>query len=327
MRRRHLLASVAAWPALAWGDAFAQVGPAPVVGWISMASRDTDRHLLAAFSEALAALGWREGQQVVIEARWAEGRIERLPRLAEELSGRHAAVVVAWPTQVVAAMSKAAPRMPIVQVSAADPVTTGFAQSHARPGGMVTGLSNAVTDVTEKLLELMIAAAPDRARIGFLGDSTNFARQRLMEAARRSVTAQPAMEARFAEAGRPEEIEPAIARLAGEMVDSLIVMPSPLLTFERRRIVALAHARAWPVVSGRREWAEEGAILSYGIDVLAQFRRAASYVDRILRGAHPGDLPIEEPIKLELIVNLRAAKTLGVDLPESLLARADEVIE
>jgi putative tryptophan/tyrosine transport system substrate-binding protein len=327
MRRRELLASAAAWLMVAGRPALAQPRQGPVVvGWLSMGSRETDRHLLTVFKEALAALGWREGGQVIIEERWADGRIERLPRLAEELSARQPAVVVAWPTQVVAAVSKASPATPIVQAYAADPVVTGFAQSLARPGGMVTGLSNVVTDITEKLLEFLMAAAPDRRRVGFLADSTNFARQGLMEAARRSVMAHPGIEAQFAEAGKPEDIEPAIARLGENNVDSL-AMASPLFVFERRRIVELARARGWPVVSGRREWAEEGALLSYGADVLVHYRRAAWYVDRILKGAHPADLPVEQPINLELVVNLGTAKALGIAIPPSFLARADEVIE
>jgi putative tryptophan/tyrosine transport system substrate-binding protein len=148
-----------------------------------------------------------------------------------------------------------------------------------------------------------------------------------MEAARRSVMAHPGIEAQFAEAGKPEDIEPAIARLGEHKVDSLIAMASPLFVFERRRIVELARARGWPVVSGRREWAEEGALLSYGADVLVHYRRAAWYVDRILKGAHPADLPVEQPINLELVVNLGTAKALGIAIPPSFLARADEVIE
>jgi putative ABC transport system substrate-binding protein len=300
---------------------------APVtIGWLNFGSRELDAQLLAAFRDGLAALGWKEGSQVVIEDRWANGRIERLPLLAEELAAKNPAVIVAAPTQSLAAAAKAAPKTPIVQVSAADPVVTGFAASLARPGGMVTGLSNVVTDLTEKFLELLLAAAPKLRRVGFLADSTNFARVKLMEAARRSVERR-GIDARFEEVGKPEEIEPALSRLAKERVQGLVLMPSPLFTSERRRIVKLALERRWPVVASRHEITEEGALLSYGVDVLSQYRRAAYYVDKILKGAKPGDLPIEQPTKLELVINRKTAKAIGLDITNELLLRADKIIE
>jgi putative ABC transport system substrate-binding protein len=191
---------------------------------------------------------------------------------------------------------------------------------------MVTGLSNVVTDLTEKFLELLLAAAPKLRRVGFLADSTNFARVRLMEAARRSV-GQRGIEARFEEVAKPDEIEPAISRLAKERVQGLVVMPSPLFSSERRRIVKLALERRWPVIASRHEFTEEGALLSYGIDVLSHYRRAAFYVDKILKGAKPGDLPIEQPTKLELVINRKTARAIGLDITNELLLRADKVIE
>jgi putative ABC transport system substrate-binding protein len=325
MRRRAFIASLAG-AALVGRSARGAVPPA-LIGCLGMSSHDTEGHLLDAFREGMVALGQREGAQFVTEARWAEGRIERLPQLSGELAVLRPALVVAWPTQSVAAMSKAAPQTPIVQVLASNPVITGFAKSLAEPGGMVTGLSNAVTDFTEKLLELLVDAAPDPRRVGYLGDSTNFARRQFMEAAGRSVIGQSGIEASFAEAGRPDEIEPALAQLARVGCDALIVLASPLLTFERRRIIAYAQARSWPVAGSRREWAEAGALLSYGSDSRAHFRRAAAYAQRILNGAHPATLPIEEPTSIELVVNLRAAAALGIAIPPSFLARADEVIE
>lgn len=325
-RRKILIAlggSVLAAPL----HSLAQSKQAPVViGWLNFGSRDSDAQLLAAFKEGFAALGWKEGSQVVIEERWANGRIERLQPLAEELAAKNPAVIVAAPTQSLAAAAKAAPKTPLVQVGAADPVVTGFAASLARPGGMVTGLSNVVTDVTEKFLELLLAAAPKLRRVGFLADATNFARVKLMEAARRSV-AQRGIEARFEEVAKPEEIEPAIARLAKESVQGLVVMPSPLFLTERRRIVKLALERRWPVIASRREYTEEGALLSYGVEFLSHYRRAAYYVDRILKGAKPGDLPIEQPTKLELVINRKTAKALGLNITNELLLRADKVIE
>jgi putative ABC transport system substrate-binding protein len=327
MKRRAFISSLACAAVIGRSAAAQGTAPPALIGCLGMSSHDAEGYLLDAFRAGMAALGQREGAQFVTEARWAEGRIERLPQLAEELAELRPALVLAWPTQSVAAMVKAAPRTPIVQVLASSPVVTGFANSLAEPGGMVTGLSNAVTDFTEKLLELLVEAAPDRRRIGYLGDSTNFARRQFMDAAGRSVGRQSGVEASFAEAGKPSEIEPALAQLAQRECDALIVLASPLLTFERQRIIAYAQARGWPVAGSRREWAEAGALLSYGSDSRAHFRRAAGYAQRILGGANPASLPIEELTSLELVVNLRTASALGTAIPPSFLARADEVIE
>jgi putative ABC transport system substrate-binding protein len=327
MRRRAFIASLGCMTLIRRSADAQGAAHAVLIGCLGMSSRETEGHLLDAFREGMAALGQREGSEFATEARWADGRIERLPRLAAEIATLQPGLVVAWPTQSVAAISKAAPRTPIVQVLASNPVITGFAKSLAEPGGMVTGLSNAVTDFTEKLLELLVDAAPDPRRVGYLGDSTNFARRQFREAAGRSVTGQSGIEASFAEAGSPDEIEPALSHLAGVGCDALIVLASPLLTFERRRIIAYARAQNWPVAGSRREWADAGALLSYGSDSRAHFRRAATYAQRILAGAHPASLPIEEPTSIELVVNLRAAAALGMTIPPSFLARADEVIE
>jgi putative ABC transport system substrate-binding protein len=325
--RRKLLIALSGSAFAAPLRSYAQAKQAPIViGWLNFGSRELDAQLLAAFKEGLAALGWKDGSQVVIEERWANGRIERLPLLAEELAAKNPAVIVAAPTQSLAAIVKAAPKTPIVQASAADPVVTGFAASLARPGGMVTGLSNVVTDIAEKWLELLLAAAPKLRRVGFLADATNFARVSLMESARRSV-AQRAIEARFEEAAKPEEIEPALSRLAKESVQGLVLMTSPLFLTERRRIIKFALEHRWPMIGARREFTEDGALLSYGVDTVEHFRRTAYYVDKILRGAKPGDLPIEQPTKLELVINGKTAKALGFNITNEMLLRADKVIE
>jgi putative ABC transport system substrate-binding protein len=191
---------------------------------------------------------------------------------------------------------------------------------------MITGLTNIVTDVQQKFVELLVAVAPKLRRIGFLVDTTTYSRGALVDAARRSAV-QYSIEARFAEVAKPEEIEPAIGRLVKEGAQALVVLSSPLFAFERQRIVKLALAQRWPLVAGGRRWAEEGALLSYSSDQAANFRRAAYYVDRILKGAKPGDLPIEQPTKIELVVNMKTAKALGITIPPSILVRADKVIE
>jgi putative ABC transport system substrate-binding protein len=326
--RRVFLLAAAAWPVLAWaGAVFAQSKQAPVViGWLSMGSREADEHLFAVFKDGLAALGWTEGTNFILEERWADGRTERVQALAEDLAKRKPAVIVTASGRAVRAAAKAAPRTPIVQASGGDLVVAGLAASFARPGRTVTGLTNFVTDVSEKYLELLLAAAPKLRRVGFLADPNNPNRTTLMEAARRSA-ARYSVEARFAEAVNADDIEPAISRLAKEGAQALVVMSSPVFSTERQRIVKLALARRWPFIAGPREFAEEGALLSYGPDLSANYRRAAYYVDRILKGAKPGDLPIEQPTRFELVINMKTAKALKLEIPRDLAVRADRVIE
>jgi ABC-type uncharacterized transport system substrate-binding protein len=325
INRRDLLFLLCA-AALAPQTLRAQAKQPVLIGWLNGGARESHGHFLAAFRDGLAAAGWKEGSQVAIVERWANGRTERLPALARELAAKEPLVIVAAPSLALRPAATAAPTTPIVQASGASPVERGLAASLARPGGMVTGVTNIALELSEKYLELMIAAAPTLKRIGFMSDPTTRASDSRIEAARRSAV-QHSVEARFAEARRPEEIEAAIARLEDDGAQALVVFNSPTFTTERRRIVKLALARRWPVVSGFREWADEGALLSYGVDTAALYRRSAYYVDRILKGAKPGDLPIEQPTKFELVVNLKTANALGLTLPQPFLMRADRVIE
>jgi putative ABC transport system substrate-binding protein len=249
-----------------------------------------------------------------------------LQSLAGELAARKPAIIVAALAAAVVAAAKAAPKTPIIIASILDPVALGLVKSLARPGGMITGVTNVGADIAEKYLELLLAAAPKVKRVGVLGDSSSPVRALQMEAVRRSV-AQYQVEARFAEVANPEEIELAISRLAKEGAQGLIVTGGLMLRNERRRIVKLALAQRWPVVAGAGGWAEDGALLSYSADRFANYRRAAYYVDRILKGAKPGDLPIEQPTKFELVVNLKTAKAIGLTISQDLLFRADKVIE
>jgi putative ABC transport system substrate-binding protein len=191
---------------------------------------------------------------------------------------------------------------------------------------MITGLANFNISIAEKYLELLLAAAPKVKRVGFLGVSTSSVRVATREAVLRSV-AQYQVEARFAEVASLEEIDLAISRLAKEGAQALVVLPNPMFRVERQRIVKLALAQRWPVVAGASEFAEAGALLSYNADAMANYRRAAYYVDRILKGAKPGDLPIEQSTRFELVVNMKTAKGLGLTIPQSLLLRVDRMIE
>jgi putative ABC transport system substrate-binding protein len=328
MRRREFITLIgsgaAAWPIAARAQQQSQ-RPA-LIGWLCLQSRETGEHLLVALKEGLATLGWKEGTQFVVEERWADGQFDRLQPLAQELAAMMPKVVVAFPVLPVRAVAKAAPDTPIVFAATADPVAAGLAKSLAHPGGMITGISNLVQDITPKHLELLIAVLPELRRVGFLADSTNPARGQLREGAHRSVVQYKVKEI-YEEVARPAEIDAAISRLADGGAQALVVIASPILIFERQRILRLAAAQRWPVIGWSREWPADGALMSYGVNNSDSLRRAAFYIDKILKGANPGDLPVEQPSKIELIINLKAAKALGLDVPFHLQQLADEVIE
>jgi len=327
-KRRKLVILLGGCALVAPRMMFAQPKQAPVIiGWLNADSRESSAHYLNAFKEGLSAFGWKEGSQLVIEERWADARYGRLQSLTEELARKKAALIVAAPLVSVHAAAKAAPTIPIVMATGGgDLVAAGLVKSLARPGGMITGLTNFNVSITEKYLELLLAAAPKVKRVGFLVDPRAGGYTLQMEAVQRSVSHYK-VESRFAEAATPEEIEPALARLAKEDAQALVVTLSPMLRVERRRIIKLALAQRWPVVAGASEFAEAGALLSYNAEAIANYRRAAYYVDRILKGTKPGDLPIEQSTKFELVINGNTAKTLGLIIPQSLLISADKVIE
>ncbi|HKA40810.1 MAG TPA: ABC transporter substrate-binding protein [Burkholderiales bacterium] len=328
--RRTFLAATAAWPALAWIEpVLGQPKPKPaIVGWLSLGSRESAAYQLAALKEGLVALGYREGQQFAIEGRWAESRLERLQSLAEELVARKPAVIVAVFLEATNAAAKAAPATPIVAVGGGIERRT---ESLARPGGMVTGVADRSMEYREKYVELLVAAVPGLKRIGVLVRDVRAPTPvwaRLMEAARRSA-AQHKVELRFEGADAVEEIEPAVSRLDKQGVEALIVFSTALFLAEAARIAKLARAKRWPLAGSPilTVHTEPGALLTYGAEPKWQFLRAAHYVDRILKGAKPGDLPIEQPTKFELVVNLKNAKALGLTIPQPFLMRADRVIE
>jgi putative ABC transport system substrate-binding protein len=326
MRRRFLVA--AAWPALAWGGgARAQLKQPILIGWLGFASRKTAAASFKAFQEGLAALGWKVGAQVRIEERWADGVEDRLPSLARELAATKPALIVAFGVRVVGIAAREAPGIPIVMVAANDPIAAGLVKSLARPDGMITGVAGFAVDLAGKHVELLLTAVPTVKRIGFLAYANNPNHARIMESARRSI-AQHAVEAHFATVAKQDEIEPAMSRLAKEGAQALIVLPGVLFNADeqRRLILSFALAQRWPV-AGPIALASDGGLLGYGQNLLASYSRAAHYVDRILKGAKPGDLPIEQPTEFELVVNLKTAKALGITIPEKVLLRADRVIE
>ena len=325
MRRRSIVSGALALLVAPIRVGAQAVSKTILIGWLHAGSRESNGHVLAAFKEELATLGWKEGSNIAFAERWADGHVDRLPTQARELAARGPALIVTGPVSAASAATRAAPTTPIVLLLG-DPVPAGLAASYARPGGMVTGVANLVTDLSEKYLDLLRSAAPKVRRIGFVVDTTAVNHALFLDRARRSV-AQYAAEGRYAEVGRPEDIDPVLARLKTERIQALVVMPGQTVAVARRRIVKIALEQRWPVIAAQREFAEVGALLSYGADALANYRRAATYVDKILKGAKPGDLPIEQPTKFELVINLKTARTLGLTIPPSLLARADQVIE
>ena len=305
----------------------AQVKMPPVlIGWLSTDSRQLSGHYLSAFKEGLATMGWRDGAQYVIEERWADSRIDRLQSLSEELAAKRPAIIVVASLAAVSAVARAAPNTPIVMASGGDPVAQGLVKSLARPGGTITGVTSLAPTLTEKYLELLLAAAPRVQRVGILIDANAPGRARQKNAVRRSLAQYP-VEAHFAEVASPEAIEPALLHLVKEGVQGLIVTTGPMLRNERQRIVKVALVQRWPMVAGAGGWADAGALLSYSADTLANYRRAAYYVDRILKGAKPSDLPIEQPMTFELVLNLKTAKALGLTMPPEIMVRATRVIQ
>jgi putative tryptophan/tyrosine transport system substrate-binding protein len=286
------------------------------------------RHLPEAFLKGLHGLGYVEGRNFVIEYRDAEGKTERLPALATELVALNVDVIVAASIQPALAARQATRSLPIVFAAVGDPVSNGLVTSLARPGGNVTGLSFVAPELVGKHLELIKQAVPAVSRVavlwqpGFLG---NAAESDLLK--RAGVAAQSlGMRPQFVEARDPAVLDKAFAEASAAHAGALAVLGSSMFLGERRRLVDLAAKHRLPAEYPSREFVDVGGLMSYGANVADLYRRAAIYVDKILKGVKPGDLPVEQPTKFELIINLKAANALGLTIPQSVLARADEVI-
>jgi putative ABC transport system substrate-binding protein len=298
----------------------AQAKKAPaLVGWLGDPESNS---YLAVFKEGLAALGWKEGSNYVLEV-YADGKT--FEQTAKDPSARQPVVLVTTAGWIGAA-AKAAPNIPIVQCWGASPVAMGNAASLARPGGMVTGVTNIASDLSAKYLELLLAAAPNVKRVGLLVDLMSHTHAMNMEHAQRALE-HHRVEARLAEASKVEEVELALSHLAKERVEGLVVLPTRnIFIRERQRIAKFALSERWPAIAGPSDFAEEGVLLTYSANRPALYRRVASYVDRILKGGRPGDLPIEQPTQFQLVINMSTAKALGIKIPRWLLLQADRVI-
>jgi putative ABC transport system substrate-binding protein len=298
------------------------------IGFLAL-NRAASPRLGEAFLQGLRDLGYVEGRNVVIEFRDAEGKPERLPALAAELVALKVDVIVAPSTPHALAAKQATKTIPIVFASAPDPVTDGLVTSLARPGDNVTGLSNLTPELVGKCLELLTRAVPAVSRVAVLwqpgarGERTDKDMLKAGDVAARAL----GVRLQFVEARGPADFDRAFSDMTRARADALTVLPSPMFINERRRLVDLAAKNRLPAVYPWREGVDAGGLMAYGPSVSDLFRRAATYVDKILKGAKPGDLPVEQPTKFELIINLKTAKALGLTIPPSVLRRADEVIE
>jgi putative ABC transport system substrate-binding protein len=329
MKRREFIVALgsaaAAWPLAA--RAQQPAGRVYRVGWLSIRSREQTLHFIKAFEEGLRSLGYRVGENVVIEYCFADGEMERLPALAADLVRLGVDVIVTGSNPNTVAAMKATSTIPIVMVASVDPVGAGFVTSLARPGGNVTGFSVDTGDeIIGKRLEFLKETLPNLSRVGILfNPDVASIRNRLAsirEAAQTLVLTLIPVEARGLDA-----LEQAFATMVGERAQAFVVLADAVLFDYRSQIGVAAVRNRLPAISTNREFTEAGLLLTYGIDFRDPFRRSAVVVDKILKGAKPADLPVEQPTKFELVVNLKTAKALGIDVPPTLLARADEVIE
>jgi putative tryptophan/tyrosine transport system substrate-binding protein len=326
MRRREFIAGVlgsaaAAWPLVVHAQQSAKL---PTIGFLGGTTASTMRQWTDAFVQRLRELGWVEGRTVVIEFRWAEGRSERYTEIASEFVHLKVDVIVTVGAAVVAA-KQATSVIPIVFAVANNPVGIGLVGSLARPGGNVTGLSNETADLAGKRLELLREVVPGLRQLAIManfGYRASVLEMREVEATARAL----GLEVIILEIRRAEDIAPAFEGLKGR-AEALSVVTDPLMVTNRLQINALAQDARLPTIYPAREYVESGGLISYGANYPELFRRTAEFVDKILRGAKPSDIPVEQPTKFELIINVKTAKALGLVVSPSLLARADEVIE
>jgi putative ABC transport system substrate-binding protein len=325
IERRKFLATLGgaamAWPLAARAQ---QPGKLPIIGFLA-ANPSIESPRVVAFVQRLRELGWIDGRNLAIEYRWAEGRNERYAENAGELVRLKVDVIVTIATPPTVAAKQATAVIPIVFAAASDPVGTGLVASLARPGGNVTGLSNQISDAGGKKIELLREVVPGLRRLAILANVGNPAS--VLDMGEAEATARTlGLDVTTSEIRRAEDISPAFDELRGR-ADALYVCVDPLVNTHRIRVNTLALAARLPTMHGLREYVEAGGLMSYGPNLPDLLRRAADYVDKILRGVNPGDIPVEQPTKFDLIINLTTAKALGLEVPPTLLARADEVIE
>ena len=324
MKRREFITllggATAAWPLAARAQQM------PVVGFLNQESAELTAHLVAGFRKGLSETGFVENQNVAIEYRWAEGRYERLPQLAADLVNRKVAVIAAAYFPATLAAKAATSKIPIVFISGVDPIAAGLVTSLNRPGGNLTGVSNFNTSLTAKRLELLHQVVPRGDTIAVLVNSTSPAAQTI-EAEARSAAQVLGLRLDVLGASTEDEIDAAFANAAQRGVGALLVAGDAYFNSRRAQLIALAARYRIPANYDRREIATDGGLMSYGMNNVEFYRQVGIYTGQILRGAKPADFPVQQPTKVELVVNLKTARSLGLELPTSVLLSADEVIE
>ena len=332
MKRREFItllggATAATWPLSVRGQQADQLRRIGVLSNIGESDLEA-QSMVAALHKGLSELGWVDGRNLQIDHRWSAGNAERIATFAKELVALKPSVIVAHTTPSVIALRKVTQTIPIVFVQVSDPVGSGFITNMAHPGGNITGFTNFESSMVGKWVEMLKEIAPDISRVAFLFNPqtapyvTRFC-QGPLEASARSLGLQP----RASPVHDVREMENAIVTLRRDPGGGLILMPDGFNIVHRNRIIALAAQYRLPIISPYRFATEDGGLMSYGVEQIELFRQAASYVDRILNDTRPAELPVQAPTKFELAINLKTAKALGLDVPQTLLARADEVIE
>jgi putative tryptophan/tyrosine transport system substrate-binding protein len=325
MRRREfitLIGGAAAWPL----SARAQQPAMPVIGVLNATSPSPFAPLMDAFRQGLSEVGYVEGQNLAIEYRWAEGHYDRLPALAADLVGRKVDLIMASTPPSALTAKSATSTIPIIFRSGADPVADGLVASLARPGGNLTGVSFAADELTAKRLELLSELIPRAGVIALLMNPNNATAERVIRDVQEAARTK-GLQLHVLKASSESEIDSAFASLVQLHVDALVVGADPFLSSRRDKLVALASGRAVPSVYAWREFAASGGLISYGPSLTFAYRLVGAYAGKVLKGAQPADLPVQQSKTFELVINLTTAKALGLIIPPSLLARADEVIE
>jgi putative tryptophan/tyrosine transport system substrate-binding protein len=327
MRRREFVAllggPVAAWPVATFAQAPSE---RPLIVYFASATEWSASGFVGALKEGLGELGYVDGWNIDIGGRFANNQTDRLPAFAEEVVGLKPAIIVAGAVDTAVAAKKATSTIPIVSGALADAVHLGLVASYARPGGNVTGITPYIDGLPAKQMEFAREIVPGARKVGLLGnlnDPKAVPQRRELEEAGRTLE----VEVIAPEVRSPEDLDDAIQKLVSDRAEVVIVLQTTMMLGQRKTIAGLMAAKRLPAVYGYREHVDEGGLISYGVDLRWCYRHLATYVDKILKGAAPGDLPLEFPARVQMVVNLTTAKALGITIPPLLLVRADEVIE
>jgi putative ABC transport system substrate-binding protein len=327
MRRRQFITllggAAATWPLAARAQQPAKI---PRIGFLGNSTATMEANLIGPLRDGLRELGYEEGRNVIIEFRWADGKYDQFPALVAELLAAKVDVIITAGTPATLAIKKATSTVPLVFIAVGDPVGTGVVPNLGRPGGNITGLSSIAPDLEGKRLELLREVVPKLSHVAFFLNPANAFHTASMRQAR--VAAQSlGIKLQPMEVNKSEQLDGAFASIVKEKPDALLILADRVFLHNRKRMMEFAIQQRLPSVNAYRELVEAGGLISYGPSYEDMHRRAAVYVDKILKGTKPADLPIEQPTKFTLLINLKTAKTLGLTVPPTLVARADELIE